>query len=452
VLTPHVLKDGSDSVGTLGALNRVFINIGLFSEEWLRHFRPLVGGKEISPILISNADKNSVYWQATNNQTPDMALFFVKTAQPDKLKDASGGAAYLTTDQKTLDQGKTVFADNCARCHSSKQPRNLCMLGKPCQAGQIIENSGEYFDWMRKAVNQEDFLQDNFLSTDRRIPITEMGINACSPLATNAIRNNIWDNFSSETYKNLPSVGQITIYDPYTGEASPYTLAAGGRGYVRPASLVSVWSTAPFLQNNSVGAFNGDPSVKGRMESFDDSIHQMLWPETRLPKDPFIGDKVPGPSYIQRTTTTSYIKVAAGELPSAGIKLMDWAPWFHHLAHLVLPWVFTADGDLKIGPIPKGTPINLIANIQPLAESPYIEDKAAHATKLFGVLKKLKVALESLPDKPTDAQADHAFRPLVKDLISVSKCPDFIINKGHYFGSNLSNEDKNALIEFLKTF
>ena len=40
-----MLKDGSDSVGALGALNRVYLNIGLFSEEWLLHFNPLVGGK-----------------------------------------------------------------------------------------------------------------------------------------------------------------------------------------------------------------------------------------------------------------------------------------------------------------------------------------------------------------------------------------------------------------------
>ncbi len=40
----------------------------------------------------------------------------------------------------------------------------------------------------------------------------------------------------------------------------------------------------------------------------------------------------------------------------------------------------------------------------------------------------------------------------VPDLLSVSKCPDFIVNKGHYFGTNLSDSDKNALIEFLKTF
>ena len=74
VWTPRVLKDGSDSVGALGALNRVYLNIGLFSEEWLLHFKPLVGGKPISPIEIGVARKNSAYWLATEAQTPSMAL------------------------------------------------------------------------------------------------------------------------------------------------------------------------------------------------------------------------------------------------------------------------------------------------------------------------------------------------------------------------------------------
>src|SRR6201994_1361207 len=63
--SPRVLKDGSDSVGALGALNRVYLNIGLFSEEWLLHFRPVIGGKDITPIRIADAEKNSSYWQAT---------------------------------------------------------------------------------------------------------------------------------------------------------------------------------------------------------------------------------------------------------------------------------------------------------------------------------------------------------------------------------------------------
>jgi hypothetical protein len=39
----------------------------------------------------------------------------------------------------------------------------------------------------------------------------------------------------------------------------------------------------------------------------------------------------------------------------------------------------------------------------------------------------------------------------VPDLLKVSKCPDFILNRGHTFGSELADEDKRALIEFLKT-
>ena len=122
VWTPHVFKDGADSVGILGALNRVYINIGLFSEEWLLHFNALVGGKKITPIKIADANKNSSYWNATQEQTPDVALFFLKTAKPDLLKDAPGGGTYLTKDKATLTRGKTVFAENCARCHSSKIP------------------------------------------------------------------------------------------------------------------------------------------------------------------------------------------------------------------------------------------------------------------------------------------------------------------------------------------
>ena len=41
---------------------------------------------------------------------------------------------------------------------------------------------------------------------------------------------------------------------------------------------------------------------------------------------------------------------------------------------------------------------------------------------------------------------------LMPELLEHSKCPDFVVNRGHYFGSNLGDDDKRALIEFLKTF
>ena len=446
VWTPRVLKDGSDSVGGLGALNRVYLNIGLFSEEWLLHFRPLVGGKRITPIKISDANKNSTYWQVTQNTTPDMALFFLKTAQPDKLADTPHGKAN-PPDAAKLDRGKVVFAENCARCHSSKQPPNVCLLGQPCKAGQIIENTGEYFEWMRTEVKKPDFLTDNYLSTDRRVSIQEIGINACSPLGTNAIRDNIWDNFSSETYKNLPGQGQITVYNPIDGTPWQYDMRGGGRGFVRPATLISVWSTAPFLQNNSVGPFNWNPSVESRLNSFNKSIEQMLWPEKR-DKDPYVGDKIPGPSLIPRTTSRSYLKVPAGYLPGELIPFSEWGAWLNRLA----PWAFDIEGDLNLGPIPKGTPVNLLTNLELLSESTDLKDKAEHKKKLIKLVFDLKKALKSLPRDATDEQATAAFVKYVPQLLEISKCPDFIINKGHYFGSNLGDNDKFSLIEFLKTF
>jgi hypothetical protein len=65
VWTARVQKDGSDSIGILGALNRVYLNIGLFSEEWLLHFNAVMGGKAASPIRLRIVRENSAYWRAT---------------------------------------------------------------------------------------------------------------------------------------------------------------------------------------------------------------------------------------------------------------------------------------------------------------------------------------------------------------------------------------------------
>jgi hypothetical protein len=441
VYTPRVLKDGADSVGILGALNRVFINIGLFSEEWILHFNPLVGGKKITPIPIETAEKNSSYWNATVAQTPDVALFFLKTAKPDLLKDAPGGSRYLSADQAELRRGKIAFANYCARCHSSKIPA--------APADVDTHNWEKYWAWsktddfkskMTSMVLADDFLTDNYLSTDRRIPVTLLQTNACSPLATNALGGNIWDNFSSQTYKDLPSVGNMTLYNPIDGTPFEYELPAGGRGYTRVPSLISLWSTAPYLLNNSVGKFNWNPSVEARMDAFNDGIEKMLWPEKRE-KDPILGDKVPG--FIYRTTTTSYIKVPAGYLPAPLRKLLGWGDWLHDL----LPWLFS-EGMVKIGPIPKGTPVSLLTNI----------DLETDKVDLVRLLLRMKADLIQVEGKG-DEEAARVFKNLVPDLIKVSKCPDYVVNKGHYFGTSffkeeppLRDEDKRALIEFLKTF
>ncbi len=455
VSSPRVLKDASDSVGALGALNRVYLNIGLFSEEWLLHFNPLVGGKKVSPIEIKVARQNSSFWQATEMQTPNMALFFLKSTDPHRLKDAPGGAAYFKADAATMNRGKVVFAERCARCHSSKLPEPAEGLDPGgCAGKDYLTCWNRYWAWtktddfkakMRVIVMQPDFLAGNFLSAEHRVPLTLLQTNACSPLATNAIKDNIWDNFSSQTYKDLPSVGEITIYNPMTGEPSSYMMPGGGRGYTRPASLISLWSTAPFLLNNSVGKFNPSPSVEARMDSFQDSIEQMLWPEKRE-KDDVLGDKIPGK--IDRTTERSFLRIAQGYVPDSFAPLLTWTNrWF--------PKLF-GDGGIEIGPIPKGTPVGLLANLNLRAEEGNV---AEHDTQVVNLVGKIKHDLEALPKDATDAEAAKVLSNLAKPLMDLSKCKDYIVNRGHYFGTDkfseepgLSDSDKKALIEFLKTF
>jgi hypothetical protein len=459
VWTPRVLKDGSDSVGALGALNRVYLNIGLFSEEWLLHFNAVAGGKPITPIEIAVAERNSSYWQATEANTPKTALFFLKSTKPDRLKDAPGGEKFLSTDQAILDRGRRVFAENCARCHSSKQPKAVEGLDPAGCAGSgylacwdrywASTKTDAYKQQMRDIVNAPDFLENNYLSTEARIPVTLLQTNACSPLATNALAGNIWDNFSSQSYKELPSVGKITVHNPFTGTPREYEMPASGRGYTRPPSLISAWSTAPFLLNNSVGPFAQDPSVEGRMRVFNASIEQLLWPERR-DKDKVLGDKVPG--VIDRTTARSFIRIPAGYLPE--ILRVARGP-----AHDLLPQLVDANGDITIGPVPAGVPVNLLANLQPLSETRDPLQRAEHVVRMIRLLVRLKKDLLTLPPNATDEQALKIFENLADPLLDLNKCPDFVVNRGHYFGTSLlagetplSDDDKRALIEFIKTF
>jgi hypothetical protein len=470
VWTPRVLKDGSDSVGALGALNRVYLNIGLFSEEWLTHFNAVVGGKPISPIEIKTAVAHSAYWRATALGTPATALFFLKAAQPDRLAEAPGGAAYLAADAGTLAQGRRAFAETCARCHSSKAPRPADAAIADCNGPDYLKCFKRWWEWtqtpdykqqMRAIVDSPDFLADNYLSSDVRVPATLLRTNACSPLATNALGGNIWDNFSSTSYKSLPSVGSITVQDPFDAKPHTYEMPAGGRGYTRVPSLVSLWSTAPYLLNNTVGPFVSDPSVAGRMRSFDASIEQMLWPEKR-PRDSELGGKVDG--IIDRTTARSFILLPASYLTAAREK-------FGREGETIFARLADADGNINLGPIPQGMPVNLLANLQPLAETQDPSDLTVHYVRVLKLLLKLKADLLTLPAAADDAALRQHFAGVRDELMALNKCPDFVVNRGHYFGTAkfnetsgltgderaygvepvLSDADKHALIAFLKT-
>jgi hypothetical protein len=452
--TPRVLKDGSDSVGALGALNRVYLNIGLFSEEWLLHFRPIVGGTPISPIRIADARRNSVYWGATEMQTPSMARFFLKGTDPHRLKDAPGADAYLTEDPATLRRGKIAFAEQCARCHSSKIPALPAGLDlEACNGKDYLSCWNRYWDWtrtdafkeqMRQMVLADDFLDQNYLSTELRVPSTLLQTNICSPIATNAIRDNIWDNFSSESYKELPSVGTMKIRNPLTGAEVDFTLPGGGRGFTRPASLVSLWSTAPFLQNNTVGPFDPSPSVDARMKVFNASIEQMLWPERRPKDDLFANATGPGIGVIDRTRQESTIRVPRGFVPDGLRPLLG-------IGQRAFPMLVSEDG-IRLPNIPQGTPVNLLASIDLLGADERDDDaRKAHQKQLVALLRQITRDLKAHNNPFATPEVSQM-------LLKMSRCPDFVVNKGHYFGTSLqpgepalSDDEKRALIAFLKT-
>ena len=87
-----------------------------------------------------------------------------------------------------------------------------------------------------------------------------------------------------------------------------------------------------------------------------------------------------------------------------------------------------------------------------------IED-LQHKLDVVKLLVKLKADIKSLPRNATDEQARFVFANAIDQMLALNKCPDFIVNRGHYFGTDylreepgLSDADKEALIAFLKTF
>ncbi|MBW4597255.1 MAG: hypothetical protein KME46_31255 [Brasilonema angustatum HA4187-MV1] len=371
----HILKDGADSIGVAKASLRVYVNIGMCGDYWLSLHDAVLGRKPQRPFDIEKARKECQDWNNTEARMPDMEAF-LKTIKPMHLAQAPGGEAFLTKDEQLLKRGKIVFAQSCATCHSSKQP-----------SAEIAVDPEKAKQWYIESVLSSDFLDHNFLSDDKRYPVTLIGTNAGRALGTNATKGHIWEQFSSKTYKEQPSPGTLTLDNPLDkNKPIEFEVPSGGVGYYRTPSLISVWATAPYLHNNSLGKYNEDPSVEGRIDAYNDAMEKLLSPEKRE-------------GIISRTTQKS--KLALSQ-----------------------------QGIIKI-PVPEGMPVDLLANINPR--------EAVTDLNLVNLFKDLK------PEGGLKGK-------LGRVLLRANKSPDFIEDKGHTFGSELSDEDKKALSEFVKTF
>jgi hypothetical protein len=102
--------------------------------------------------------------------------------------------------------------------------------------------------------------------------------------------------------------------------------------------------------------------------------------------------------------------------------------------------------DIRFGPIPEGVPVNVIANLDP---------DAPVAMRLTALKSLRDFVLQHHRAKPGEKPGRKEFEERVAPaLMNASKCPDFVMDRGHdyEFIRRLSDADKEALIQLLKTF
>lgn len=621
---PRILLDGSDSVGTIGALARVYLNIGSYWEQWNEVHQVVLGFTPQRPFKLTDCESNSVYWNATMQRMPGLRDYFLKVTPPMPLlstEDASERLRPIDTDAlksqakmekreladlvgeqraqhvdvTQLAHGREVFAKNCIVCHSSIQPETAHLVMKDPLPGYeelaerrdrvrfAAEENGEFYEhdpaqwlddpkyqaWAAAIIEKDEFWGKNYLSNDYRVAVTLVGTNSSRAMGTNGLTGHMWQDFASESYRNLPSPGEISFFNPYLGEQggldsySPRHVGpdenpkGGGPGYYRVPTLISIWATAPLLHNNSLGLYNNDPSVNGRLDAFDDAIRKMLWPEKRLQSSSYNGATAErlrrDHGLIWRTPRETYLSLDAKRVPGFAkrlpilSRLYQQVPWLSRVYPLWLPvvillvvswvvllvsnhkhrrtigillillaivftvafWISRAHpsiawlgpirriypyqlplitalaagtvlllplsrmwarrfgylslvvglgigtivyfnagklGDVQIGPIPAGTPVNLLANFN---------SEADRETQVKSVYKVVSGLAEIESRMLADEDASRVMKEKVAPaLMEVNKCPDFVMDRGHYFPwfDSMTDEDKNALIELLKTF
>jgi mono/diheme cytochrome c family protein len=422
IKVPHVLTDGADSMGVLMASVRVYVNEGMMHSDWYpswplnpfhltdsvkRGFKP----QEFDIEDKWRKDPNSP-WMQTERRMPNMATFLMSyDSYPLKeAKETTGGKSgksYQTSNEETLNEGKRVFAENCASCHSSKRPESL-----------PVDLEGQKKAW-RDLVFRKDFLEHNYLSDDERHSVLEVGTNAQRAEGSNAMKGSTWGQMSSQTYKDqrAPMIELVDhnpdgttkpLYNPLTGQNDIHW--KGHQAFYRTPTLVSIWATAPYFHNNSLGEFTGDPSVAGRMRAFNDAIMKMLWPEKRL-----------GPKSVKVTTEETSLPELLQALKLKRFNAME----------------------MKFMTLPKGTPLNLIFNLNPKSVPQLVE------AYIKGVLQgEPRTRYNSLIDRRREA----GMEAMKKKMLELNTCPDFIEDRGHYYGAQLADKEKLALIEYMKYF
>lgn len=441
-MVPNVLKGGEDSIGLLEAIQRVYFNIGSCAEQcWLNHVPDLRAADPSqrnygqTPFDIGQCRRDCASFRAMEDRLGDVANFLL-SGRPTDLYAARGydDPRDLEVELErefgagSVERGRQVFAQTCARCHSSQKPPY------------------DNVDFRAPDPNDPSRRID-WLGNDLLTPASEVGTFRGRALHSNHMKSRVWEQYASLTLQANPA-------DPNLKEV----MKGGGRGYYRNISLLSVWAHAPFLHNNAIGpeicgapasaenqlyvspyvdadgkplanspaCWPYDTSVEGRYELYKASMDALLNPDKRIPKMHLLGTDM---------VVDIAPEIELGEL-NTGLSLR----------------------------VPKGFPAGLINNLRfkDLIQDMVLlkTDRDKLAAKYDGILSDDKQAelVAALEGTINDFLANP--RGYVLDLSVVqnryiqafySNNVDLIDNAGHRFGENLSPADKAALTAFMAT-
>ena len=437
----HILKGGEDSIGALEAVQRVYFNIGSCSEQcWVNHITdlrqadPKHRGFGQTPFDIGQCRRDCPNFRAIEDRLQNI-VDFLFTGRPADLYRARGLAsqadlvAQLDREfgANAVTRGKAVFAETCARCHSS---------GKGPWDGST--------DFHATVPGRPD-LRADFLSSEKPVDVTEVGTYRSRALHSNHMKGHVWEEYGSETLRARPVVNGID--EPHDG----------GRGYYRPISLISVWAFAPLMHNNAMGpeicgkpadskaelyrnpyvlpgtwtrmpnpppCVPFDPSVEGRYRLFKASMEELLNPKTRLPKITLVDQAIliDGPAF-------------PGQEEGFQLQIPEGIP-------AAIP------GNLRHKELVEDLVLAKVDVQRLRAKYKARSDVDKIVATLQDILKQLTTGLATSAETVI-ARIGRDHLPFIQQMYSNSTAD--VENEGHTFGQGLSPADKKALIAFLAT-
>ena len=284
--------------------------------------------------------ENSTYWQATEAQTPDMALFFLKPPRPHRLKDAPGGDGYLTQDPARARRAARSSSPSAARAAT----RARCPSRRPgvdpggCAGPGLPDCWNKYWEWTK---TDEFKAQDAGDRAGRRLPRRQLPVHRAARAGDAAARPT--PAARSRPTRSPATSGTTSPRSPTRtcrrsarSRCTTRSPASPGSTRCRPAAAATRARLADQpLVDRAVPAEQHARAVRRRAprsrrgwRSFEDS-HRADALAGEAGQGPGAGRQ--GAGVIDRTAGRSYIRIAAGYLPDDLKPLLGslnrYAPW-----------------------------------------------------------------------------------------------------------------------------